>query len=76
MVWGMFPFSVAENVSWEGHLMGFIVGFFLSILFRKIGPQKRVYSWEVEENDIDDNDQNDGNNEGGFSVKYHYKKTD
>ena len=56
--------------------MGFIVGFFLSILFRKIGPQKKVYSWEVEENDIDDNDQNDGNNEGGFSVKYHYKKTD
>ena len=76
MVWGMFPFSVAENVSWEGHLMGFIVGFFLSILFRKIGPQKRVYSWEVEENDIDDNDQNDGNNEGVFLLSIIIKKTD
>ena len=24
MFWGMFPFSVKENVSWESHLMGFI----------------------------------------------------
>ena len=51
MVWGMFPFSVAENVSWEGHLMGFIVGFFLSIFSRRIS-YKRVYSWEVEENNV------------------------
>ena len=41
MFWGMFPFSVKENVSWESHLMGFVVGLILAFLFRKKGPQKK-----------------------------------
>ena len=64
MVWGMFPFSVKENVSWQGHLMGFIVGLILAFLFRKKGPQKKVYEWEDEE--FEDNDE--------ITIKYHYKK--
>ena len=64
MVWGMFPFSVKEDVSWQGHLMGFIVGFILAALFRKKGPQKKVYEWEDEE--FDDKDE--------ITIKYHYKK--
>ena len=74
MVWGMFPFSVAENVSWEGHLMGFIVGFLLSILFRKKGPQKKVYDWENDELNNDDSDNTDKTDDDHFTIKYHYSK--
>jgi len=69
MVWGMFPFSVKDNVSWEAHLMGFIVGLLLSFLFRKIGPQKKVYEWEDEEDEEDEDDEDDE-----VLIKYHYKK--
>ena len=64
MVWGMFPFSVGEEVSWEGHLMGFIVGFILAFFFIKKGPQKKVYDWENDE--LEDEDD--------CAIEYHYRK--
>lgn len=33
MIWGIFPFSVKEGVSWEGHLSGAIVGVILACWF-------------------------------------------
>ena len=44
MVWGIFP-GTYENVSWESHMLGFFSGIFLSIWFRKEGPQRPVNEW-------------------------------
>lgn len=55
MVWGIFP--LRERVSWEGHLMGMVAGTILALFFRDTGPQRRLYSWELEpEEDEDDYD--------------------
>ena len=49
-VWGMIPeLAVLQNISWEGHLSGAIVGVVLAVLFRKEGPQKEVHHWEEDE---------------------------
>lgn len=49
IIWGIFP--VKAGVSWDGHLFGLIAGVSLSYLFRKQGPQRKEYSWELEEDD-------------------------
>lgn len=33
MIWGIFPYTVEEGVSWEGHLSGAIVGVFLALWY-------------------------------------------
>ena len=45
-VWYMFP--IEQQVSWEGHISGFICGIMLAWYFRKQGPQEPVYRHEVE----------------------------
>lgn len=56
-IWGMIPaLAIPQNISWEGHLSGAIIGVFLAFLLRKEGPQKEVYHWdEDEDNENDDN---------------------
>ena len=54
MVWYILP--VKEEISWEGHLSGFIIGLFFSIYYRNIGPQKLKYDWEKENYEKDDFD--------------------
>jgi membrane associated rhomboid family serine protease len=50
MIWGVFPeFFPKKNISWEGHLGGLVAGMLLAIYFRKSGPQRKRYSWELEE---------------------------
>jgi membrane associated rhomboid family serine protease len=46
MIWGIFPMN--EKVSWEGHLMGLFTGIILAYLFRKNGPQRPKYQYEIE----------------------------
>lgn len=53
MVWGMFP-RVYINVSWESHMLGFISGIALSVIYRNEGPGEPVYDW-MEEDDEDEN---------------------
>lgn len=55
MVWGIFP-GVYQNVSWESHMLGSFSGIFLSIWYRKEGPQKEVYEWMQEEEESNETD--------------------
>lgn len=47
MIWGVLP--IQPHVSWESHLMGGIAGMVLAIYFRSYGPKRKVYSWEFED---------------------------
>lgn len=49
LVWGVFP--TQERISWESHLMGMICGLMLAFFYRKHGPQRKRYSWEMEESE-------------------------
>jgi membrane associated rhomboid family serine protease len=49
-IWGMIPaLAIPQNISWEGHLSGALIGVLLAIFLRKEGPQKEVYHWEDED---------------------------
>ena len=50
LVWGILPWK--QGVSWEGHFWGLFVGLILAIFYRKQGPQKKVYQWEEEEEEL------------------------
>ena len=57
LFWGLFPIN--KNVSWEGHLTGFIAGILVSFIFRKDGPKRKKYNWEIEEDlEVNDNEPN------------------
>ena len=47
MVWGILP--TKEDVSWEGHLAGFVAGILVAIFYRNEGPQRKKYQWEIDE---------------------------
>ena len=50
LVWGLYPkYAIENNISWEGHLSGFVMGIFLAIYFRKEGPQREEYVWDEED---------------------------
>ena len=56
-IWGMIPaLAKLQNISWEGHLSGAIVGIVLAFIFMKEGPQKEEHHWDDDE-DEDDNDE-------------------
>lgn len=51
MIWGVFPdfFPKEKNISWEGHLGGAVAGLILALYYRKSGPKRKQYNWELEE---------------------------
>lgn len=53
-VWYIFP--IEEQISWEGHLSGFLVGFIFAFIFKKTGPQpeKFIFSHNPEFDDMFD----------------------
>jgi len=64
IIWGVLPSEYqkaihyiedGKNISWEGHLFGFLSGVCLAYAYRKIGIQQPVYSWEINnDEDVDD----------------------
>ena len=81
-IWGMVPsLAKLQNISWEGHLSGALVGILLAFAFRKEGPQKEVYHWEEDDKDEEDDD-NDGTppywdvptpTDDQLTVRYHFR---
>ena len=62
LVWYMFP--VEEEMSWEGHLSGFIAGLLLAFIYRKVLPEPEKYDWEhdtYQEDEFDALFDDDGN---------------
>lgn len=53
MIWYVFP--VKENMSWEGHLSGLIVGFLFALIFSRSIAKPIKYVWEREDY-LEDND--------------------
>jgi membrane associated rhomboid family serine protease len=51
-IWYVFP--IKNNMSWEGHLSGFMIGVLLALLFKKNTPVNKVYKWENEDYDNTD----------------------
>jgi len=47
LVWGIFPME--EHISWEGHFFGLIAGMGVALAYRKRGPQRPKYSWDLQE---------------------------
>ena len=59
-IWGIFPeFFPDQNISFEGHFWGIMAGLIIAVYFRKSGPQRKLYSWDLE--DEDEDDENDDN---------------
>lgn len=52
MVWGVLP--TKEEISFESHLFGAVMGVICAILFRNKDPKppEKKYSWEIEETEI------------------------
>ena len=46
-IWYIFP--IADGISWEGHLSGFVIGFVLSFLYKTRLPVEKKYAWEKED---------------------------
>ncbi|MDG3580861.1 rhomboid family intramembrane serine protease [Galbibacter pacificus] len=49
MFWFIFP--IKEEISWEGHLSGFMVGLALAFIFKNEVLRKETYEWEHEDFD-------------------------
>lgn len=86
LIWGIFPLQ--PTVSFESHAMGLLSGIILAIYYRKIGIQKKLYSWEIdpESDDVVDYDWKEEkreeqvdkgiteNHNPHLKIVYHYKK--
>ncbi len=87
LVWYLFP--IEARISFEGHLCGFAIGVFSAIAWRRSGPQRAPYRFELEPELPDDDDENafwktpeqraeeatkKQKEETTVSVKYHFKE--
>lgn len=52
MVWYIFP-DMDDQISWEGHLSGFVSGFLLSLFFKAPSYTEKTYKYEWQKPDYD-----------------------
>jgi len=57
MIWGVFP--IWPTISWEGHLFGGITGLACAIAYKNQGPQRKIYLWELDDEDSEEMDDDD-----------------
>lgn len=69
MIWGILPTN--EAVSWEGHLAGFVAGIIVAVFYKKEGPERKKYQWE-----IDEEMEEKFKEENKISINYIIKKED
>lgn len=75
LVWGIFPdFFPKKNISWEGHLSGFVSGVILAFFYRKEGPQPDIYEWEDDDEDEENEDENQSGEQPYWDVPEPDKK--
>ena len=56
LVWGLYPqYAIENNISWEGHLSGFVMGIVLAFFYKNEGPKREEHHWDDDDDD-DDND--------------------
>ena len=74
LIYGIFPEYgqlIGKNISWEGHLSGALSGILFAFIYRKDGPQKKIY-FENDEDDDDDDFEFWDNDDDLYHVNYHY----
>ncbi|MEM7163112.1 MAG: rhomboid family intramembrane serine protease [Bacteroidota bacterium] len=49
--WGVLPLegNIEKRISWDGHLYGALAGTAMAFFFRKDGPQRKIYQFEIDE---------------------------
>lgn len=53
-VYGLFPeygILIGKNISWDGHLSGFIVGIVVAFIYRNQGPKEKIYFLEDDDDE-------------------------
>ena len=54
LVWGISPdFFPGKNISWESHLLGGLAGIVIAFAYRGDGPQRKIYQWDEDEDEIE-----------------------
>ena len=66
LFWGLFPIQL--EMSWEGHLSGFLSGLIFAWSYRDELPVRKKYQWEIDE-EIEEKAQ-----ENSIKINYEYKK--
>lgn len=87
MLWYIFP--VKDEISWEGHLSGFLVGLFFAYFLKTPIPVVKKYDWEQDDfNEEEDEFLQHFDENGNFiekkpepealelKINYHYKEND
>jgi membrane associated rhomboid family serine protease len=66
LIWGIFPgFYPEERISFESHFWGLVAGVLIAFYFRKQGPQRKKYSWEIEEEYEDQEEETESPTQSG-----------
>lgn len=88
LLWFIFPLK--EDISWEGHLAGFITGLLLAVFVKAKIPSVKKYAWELENyneeedeflkhfdehgNFIESKNEDLESQERTFKITYHFRK--